>query len=579
MPKFAYDTIRKALEAAMPGSASNKGVPLALGPTSSGGNGVVYSRSALFGNDAAGKDFTDTLVNPGGQVLDEAVLPEDRLMRYPFLEEMAAYPTLSAALNIHISYAFSIDKTTNLSFRLKPVTNSEDKDFESAQTLCEELMADIGRTINDELPGWATIMAVFGTGYIRPHTKPKVGITGFESNFYTLPYFIREYEVGGQLAGFTGDYLKDGNGALVFAKPWEMVPMRIPYWRPKKNQMPMYTGTEQFSLLSDPEKRVPVETQNYGTSLFEYAYEPYLNLRAAIRSVKGTRFNASKVDRLIGVQMSSLDPARGAEYSRTLSQQLKRSAEQVEKRARGHKTAPTVINTLLPILGADGKGQLQIDTQTIPVDITALEDVMFHIKQLTASVGMDYTMLGFADQMSGGLGEGGFLRTSIQAGMIASWLRGGAAEMIYRMCDIHLAFKYGKVYPPGQRPFEIEFNSMATSIELEENAALDGRANYASVLVTIIDAICNNPSLAGSETFKQLVMGDILKVPQERLSLLLTEIKNAPSTEGNNMMESLGITPDQTISDPDLLAIMKAMPRGDLEDVILKTFCNQEEKP
>ncbi|WP_175580829.1 phage portal protein [Chimaeribacter californicus] len=579
MPKFAYDNIRKALEAALPGSLSNKGVPLALGPTGSGGNGVVYSRSGLFGNEAAGKDFTDTLVNPGGEVLEEAVLPEDRLMRYPFLEEMVTYPTLAAALNIHISYAFSIDKTTNLSFRLKPIGNSEDKDFNIAQALCDELMNDIGRTINQELPGWATIMAVFGTGYVRPHTKPKVGITGFECNYYTLPYFIREYEVGGQLAGFTGDYLKDANGALVFAKPWEMVPMRIPYWRPRKNQMPMYTGTEQFSLLSDPEKRVPVETQNYGTSLFEHAYEPYLNLRTAIRSVKATRFNASKIDRLIGVQMSSLDPARAAEYSRTLSQQLKRSADQVEKRARGHKTAPTVTNTLLPIMGADGKGTLQIDTQSIPVDITAIEDVMFHIKQLAASVGIDYTMLGFADQMSGGLGEGGFLRTSIQAGMIASWLRGGATELIYRMCDIHLAFKYGKVYPPGQRPYEVEFNSMATSIEQEENAAMDGRANYASVLVTIIDAICNNPSLAKSETFKQLVMGDILKVPQERLTLLLKEIKSAPSTEGNNMMESLGITPTSAISDSDLIAIMNTLPREELQDALISAFTNQEVTP
>jgi hypothetical protein len=245
-----------------------------------------------------------------------------------------------------------------------------------------------------------------------------------------------------------------------------------------------------------------------------------MNLRAAVRSVKASRFNASKIDRLIGVQMGMLDPARGAEYQRTMSQQLKRSAEMMEKRARGHNAATTVTNTILPIMG-DGKGQLQIDTQSIPVDITAIEDVLFHVKQLAAAVSLDYTMLGFADQMAGGLGEGGFLRTSISAGMIAGWLRGGASEMIYRMADIHLATKHGKVYPPGQRPYTLEFSSMASAIELEENAAMDSRANYASVFVTIVDAICNNPALAGSETFKQLVMGDVLRVPDERLTALL----------------------------------------------------------
>ena len=569
MPKFPFDNIRQALETVLPGSRANKGTPLALGPSGSGGYGAIYSRSGLLGPDSPGKDLSDSLVNPGREILDELRLPEERIERYPFLEEMSVYPTLAAALNIHVTYAFSINKNTNLSFRFKPIQNSEDKDYKVSTALCDELMNDIGLTINQELPLWGTLMAIFGVAYIRPYTTPKVGITSFECNFYTLPYFVKEYEVGGQLAGFTGDYLKDEKGALTFAKPWELVPMKTPYWRPKRNMMPMYTGTEQYSLLSDPMKRTPVETQNYGTSILEYAYEPYMNLRAAVRSVKASRFNASKIDRLIGVQMGMLDPARGAEYQRTMSQQLKRSAEMMEKRARGHNAATTVTNTILPIMG-DGKGQLQIDTQSIPVDITAIEDVLFHVKQLAAAVSLDYTMLGFADQMAGGLGEGGFLRTSISAGMIAGWLRGGASEMIYRMADIHLATKHGKVYPPGQRPYTLEFSSMASAIELEENAAMDSRANYASVFVTIVDAICNNPALAGSETFKQLVMGDVLRVPDERLTALLKEIKAAASSQGNNMMEGVG--DDVPMSDHELMELIGSMNPDDVKDVMTKIF-------
>jgi len=572
MPKFPFDNIRKALETVMPGSRANKGSPLALGPSGSGGYGAVFSRSGLLGNEGAAKDLTDSFVNPGREILDEVRLPDARIERYPFLEEMAAYPTISAALNIHISYAFAIDKRTNLSFRFKPVKNSGDKDYKISTAVCDELMNDIGLIINQELPGWGMLMAIFGVAYIRPYTTPKVGITGFECSYYTLPHFVKEYEVGGQLAGFTGDYLKDETGAQTFAMPWELVPMRTPYWRPRHNMMPIYTGTEQFSLLSDPMKRVPVETQNYGTSILENAYEPYTNLRNAIRSVKATRYNASKIDRLIALGTDSLDPARAAEYQRTVSQQLKRSAEMMEKRARGHNSAPTVTNTLLPIMGQNGKGTFQVDTQSIPADITALEDVMLHIKQLAAAMGLDYTMLGFADQMSGGLGEGGFLRTSISAGMIAGWLRGGATEMIYRFADIHLATKYGKVYPPGHRPYEVEFFSMASSIELEENAAMDSRANYASVFVTIIDAICNNSSLADSETFKQLVMGDILRVPDERLESLLKEIKTAASTQANNMME--GVNPHQALSDAELVKLMASMSPEDVKDIITKTLFN-----
>lgn len=577
MPKFRQDNILKALDQLLPGGKANHGNVMSLGATSSGGSGFmnVFSRSCLLGKGETDKYFGDSMVSSGRDVLNEVLLPVERLQRYTFLEEMAAYPTIGQALYIHISYAFSINKRTNLSFEFQPVADENDEENKAAHELCRELTNDIGLKVNAELPSWGLIMAIFGVCYIRPHIAQKVGITSMECNYYTLPYFIKEYYVGGDLAGFTGDYLKDETGALMFAKPWDMVSMKIPLWHPSRQNMPIYTGAEQFSLLSDPTKRMPVETQNYGTSLLQNAYEPYLNLRGAIRALKASRYNASKIDRLIGLNMDNLDPAKASLYGRTVSEQLQKSAMQMEKRARGNNTAPVVTNTVLPIL-ANGKGQITIDTQSMPADISGIEDIMFHIKQLASALNLDYTMLGFADQMTGGLGEGGFLRTSIQAGMVAGWLRGGAAECIYRLCDIHLAAKCGKVYPSGERPYKIEFNSMATSIEMEESAAMDSHANYASVFVTIADAICNNPALAKSNTFKQIVLGDVLKIPATKLETLLTELKASQDEDHENdfgggnkkgMFESVTHRPDAAMCD-----FIRSMDRHELQDIIIKAF-------
>lgn len=575
MPKFRQDNILKALGQLLPGVKSNHGNVMSLGATSSGGGFMsVFSRSCLLGKDETENSADGSMVSSGRDLLNDATLPFERLQKYPFLEEMAAYPTICQALYIHVSYAFSINKRTNLSFEFQPVTDADDAGNKVAQEICQELTSDIGLKVNAELPSWGLIMAIFGVCYIRPHIEQKVGITSMECNYYTLPYFIKEYYVGGDLAGFTGDYLKDETGALTFAKPWDMVSMKIPLWHPSRQNMPIYTGSEQFSLLSEPSKRMPVETQNYGTSLLQNAYEPYLNLRGAIRALKASRYNASKIDRLIGLNMDNLDPARAALYGRTVSEQLKKSSIQMEKRARGNNTAPVVTNTVLPIL-ANGKGQMTIDTQSMPADISGIEDIMFHIKQLASALNLDYTMLGFADQMAGGLGEGGFLRTSIQAGMVAGWLRGGAAETIYRLCDIHLASKYGKVYPSGDRPYKIVFNSMATSIELEESAAMDSHANYASVFVTIADAICQNPSLAKSNTFKQIVLGDVLKIPSTKLEALLTELKTSQDEEEGNfgnggkkgMFESVTHRPDA-----EMCEFIRSMDQRDLQNIIIEAF-------
>lgn len=503
-------------------------------------SGLSALRPGILGSNS------DGMTSAADSISLSAELPGERLQKYNILETMAKSPTISTALNIHIAHALAPSKKTGQAFILSPKDGSDAE----AVSRCEELTADLGAMINDGLPSWAMIMAIFGVSYVRPYAEQGRGITGIESSYYTLPHFVQEFYRGSQLVGFSGDYILDTHSLRrVITEPWNLVSMKNPYWTPQHKVIPVSYGTKGYSLLSDQADKPLMETQNYGTSFLEYSYEPYLNLCASLAALKSTRNNAAKIDRLIALTTNTLDPVNAANYTRGVSQALKRHSDLVAQRSINANAIPTVLNHLIPVMG-DGKNGITIDTQSIPADISGIEDVMFHLRQLAASLGIDATMLGWADQMSGGLGEGGWQQTAIQAALRANWIRQAAQRTIYRLLDIHLAYKYGKVYTETNRPYDVQFNSMNTAIQEEENRELDARANFVAVISQIMDQIQNNPKLAGSDAFMRYLFTEQLLIDDDTLNTMIKEFK-ANESEQNNEHGMYESAPLSSGDDPE----------------------------
>ncbi|HCP0495630.1 TPA: phage portal protein [Escherichia coli] len=503
-------------------------------------SGLSALRPGILGSNS------DGMTSEADSISLSAELPGERLQKYNILETMAKSPTISTALNIHIAHALAPSKKNGQAFILSPKDGSDAE----AVSRCEELTADLGAMINDGLPSWAMIMAIFGVSYVRPYAEQGRGITGIESSYYTLPHFVQEFYRGSQLVGFSGDYILDTHSLRrVITEPWNLVSMKNPYWTPQHKVIPVSYGTKGYSLLSDQADKPLMETQNYGTSFLEYSYEPYLNLCASLAALKSTRNNAAKIDRLIALTTNTLDPVNAANYTRGVSQALKRHSDLVAQRSINANAIPTVLNHLIPVMG-DGKNGITIDTQSIPADISGIEDVMFHLRQLAASLGIDATMLGWADQMSGGLGEGGWQQTAIQAALRANWIRQAAQRTIYRLLDIHLAYKYGKVYTETNRPYDVQFNSMNTAIQEEENRELDARANFVAVISQIMDQIQNNPKLAGSDAFMRYLFTEQLHIDDDTLNTMIKEFK-ANESEQNNEHGMYESAPLSSGDDPE----------------------------
>ena len=441
--------------------------------------GLPASGAAYFTGGFAGQSLEGTWTKLFGaasgsdEVPFKRVLPEDRFARYVVLHLMAKDPTIDSAIKMHIANALSSrsDSVESVFIKAKDYKGKSDK-------IVDDLRATLMPIILKDVNEWARKAAVYGSCFARVYGKQGTGIQSVRCDFYTHPRFIQKYEKGGRLAGFTTTYqcVNPHAGPLRLLPPWTFVGFEIPEWWDAETLEPINVGGIPIDLsIEDPSVEGLVESQEYGTSLIATAYGPWLDLLDAICSMNMSRRNAARLERIIGVNTGKLDPERAARYLDAVAERVTNASNDIQTQSYLRGTVQTVVNHILP--NFSDKGGIQIDAVQGTPDINGLEDVLFHIKRLGGAIGIDPSLLGFGDFLSGGLGDGGYFRMSIMAATKADLLRRAIRNGIQRLCEIHVAYKYGKVFLPDDCPWEIGFNSISTAIEREEQEAQEARVN------------------------------------------------------------------------------------------------------
>lgn len=520
LKKGLSSQFKQLFEGYNPDDQKSNNLPLESG---SGGYGSSFKGISPDSDKDSSSAITSSWIDENRDSLGDL----DRFSKYHHYQDMVEEPIFDSAIDMHLSHALSESTETGL------IVTIESKD-ESFKKYAIELNNELGAKINEFITSWSKICAIFGTHYVRPYAEEGKGITHIESSWHTMALNIREYERSGSVAGFTSEYLKkEDNTSIHLAPPWALVPIKMPSWKPNLKNEPINLTGSAYSLYDDTYHRTPVETQNYGTSMLHGAFEPWLDMRDGLKSLRASRQNASRIDRLVTVGMEGLTPHAAAEQLNLVGAQLKGNIKKAKKNLASKGAMSTIFTTLLPSL-AGGKNGISVDSQQTSPDIQHIEDIMFHLKRACSALGIDVSLLGWGDLMSGGLGDGGFFRSSIQAATRANHLRKAARNAIHRLIDIHLIYKYGKAFG-GVRPYTIKFHSLNTAIEQERASAMLTKSDYASSVATVLDMM-EAGSLTKSKTFKDMIMNDILDLGEEKTSAILSELKGAANTDGDKAM-------------------------------------------
>ncbi|MBT2909460.1 hypothetical protein PL84_02565 [Vibrio anguillarum] len=483
---------------------------------------------------------TDKLIEP---------FPQARRAGYLKYDEMSVDPTIDSALKMHVANALSAKTDTG---EILFVASTKDGDGDK---IVKDLRNTVGRWLNENAEAIAFQASKYGLSYVRPYIEPQKGITHIRFDHYTHPAHIRCYERAGLLCGYTSKYQRslERKGMIELMEPWKFIPFKIPRWDGHGSTLsePLRLNPLAFDINDDDYlNEEPIETQDYGSSLLRSAFDPWIDLNQAILSLNSARQNAAKRDRFITIQTGKKNPALAAQYYNTILSALKRKMNLSAKRSakRGHIS--TIDNHILPVT-ADGTGQVNIQTEQSDVNISHIEDVSFHVNRLCSALGVDKSLVGFTEDMAGGLGEGGWWTQSMVAAIKANLIRRAIKSGAERLCEIHVLMKYGKVYTESDKPWRIEFNSLNNVLEREESTARESRINFATSVVTLMQMLDPELNKFDFNQSANWLFTDVLRVSEDTFKQLITAAKDGDKSEVDNVLDS--------VSDPESKDQLKTM--------------------
>lgn len=447
-----------------------------------------------------------------------------RMQIYQKFHYMLGDPIISTALRLHVTMALGGHETTGdtVFIEHKP----DIKEGDARMKIVEELQRVIAPILNAHAHTLCFNATGFGDSYARVLTKEKVGVVDIVTNDVVFPPLIQAYEQGNTTMGYVISTGKRLNARL---KVDQMIRMKMP----RMLYLPQTRALEKalrINISEDDVSKWELVPALVGGSFLEAAEEPYDNLHSSLVGLVGQRILSSIDETLVGVNLDGMTKEQRSEFMGSLKTMLKTMKDRAEKHVQeGLFSAQRNIH----VLPTSGDKQL---TQVSSFQGSAnsgsgasIEDVMLQARLLAGAIGIDLSMLGFADQLTGGLGEGGFSQTSAQAAERSGIIRTAFTEFANALIDLHMFIKYEMVLVGSDRPYTINFYGSIAALEAKEQATAERSMNATAMKVQTLQGL-RDLGLS-EEAIKQILAKD-MKMDEDSAAQLAKALKEAKPPEG-----------------------------------------------
>lgn len=471
---------------------------------------ITQADTTLYG---AGVTTVASLLGQGRRAARSRQLIYEKWMR------MEADPIISSAISVLVTAALGGHETTGdiIFIEKKPIAR-ENAELEK---MVDEIAADLGPIFNQIAYTMAFTGAIYGDAYARIYLDER-GVIDLLTDEMVRPQLVQPFERGGKTIGFA---VSVGDRNFERLDITQMARMKMPrtQWIP---QFGVVEKSLRLGITEDDLTKAPILPSMVGGSFLYRAEEPYDNLYFSLLGLVGQRWMDSIDEQMLMVNTANMTQDQRTKLLGSVIQMLTRSKELAEDAVKSGRPVLSRIRHLIPIFNEKQAPTLTPAGggagRTSPITI---DDVMLHARLLAGSLGVDLSMIGFADQMSGGLGEGGFFRVSAQAAERARVIRTSLEAFFDSVINIHTLKRYKRVFSYQEKPWDVNFYSTISALEAEKQRTRLDAVNSGSLLAQTIQLV---KDMGADKEFMETFLCKTMQLDEDQAKLYAKIVDQKP---------------------------------------------------
>lgn len=438
-------------------------------------------------------------------------------------------PTIAAALNLHVTAALGGHESRGDVVFMTPAANIRNggNNAKRLRELVQKEAQFLTPLFNEIAYPMARYGFAYGDSYARIYGHKGYGLTQIMCNEYTEAPLIQAYEQGGRTVGFHV-LEKDENEQRLITKltNMQMCRMKMPRYAPVP-QFRIGQFVHQRMLAENDINKLPIVPAEVGGSILYDAEEPWANVQLILQALNSQQIADSVEQGFLTIDVSGMPPEQRAKYRKGLTKMLQKHKNNIRDALQGGEAIWSKAWHVLPVWGdkqvLNAVGDLS--KRGAPLSTDAL---MVNVRRMCGAIGMDMALLGWAEQLAGGLGDGAAFHTSAQIGQKSIHIRTSLTKALNHAANLHFGYKYGYMFQPHEIPWKFEFYSDISAASTE---ALTNKQTRSNTMAMFTNSLASLKELRLNKQSNFIILSKIGGCDDDEAEILVDALDKSAEQE------------------------------------------------